>query len=82
MSCEWRAHLHQQAGTALARAYGGAADQHAAELAHHFWHSGDRTRALRYAVRAAQDATTQMAHEEAARHYGVALAALEREPAR
>jgi tetratricopeptide (TPR) repeat protein len=70
-----RARLHLRVGEALERV-----DGDAAELAHHFSlapPARGAAKALEYAERAARQATSQLAYEEAARLYEVALDALE-----
>jgi DNA-binding winged helix-turn-helix (wHTH) protein/tetratricopeptide (TPR) repeat protein len=78
-----RVGLHRAAGLALEAAYGADADEHAAELAHHFYEAaqaGDPVKAVHYSVAAAQRALRLLAYEEAARHYERALEALELTP--
>jgi DNA-binding SARP family transcriptional activator/tetratricopeptide (TPR) repeat protein len=70
-----RARLHLRVGEALE-----SLDGDAAELAHHFSlapPARGAAKALEYAERAARQATAQLAYEEAARLYEVALEALE-----
>ena len=73
---DMRTQLHRRAATVLQQRYGAAAEEHAAELAYHFEHGNDPPRALRYALRAAEQASAQRAHEAAAAHYAAALRAL------
>jgi tetratricopeptide (TPR) repeat protein len=75
-----RRELHGRAGEVLETIYGGDLEPHLAELAHHFCEAapdGDVDRAVRYARAAAEGALRQVAYEEAARLYGMALAALD-----
>jgi hypothetical protein len=76
-----RVQLHRQIGEALEALHGGYADARLErQLAHHFFQSaagGDAERAVRYLVRAAENATTALAFEEAANHYERALQVLE-----
>jgi hypothetical protein len=65
---------------ALEDLYSADAEPHLAELAQHFFHAapgGDAERAVSYTMRAAERATRLHAYEEAARHYDLALQALE-----
>ncbi|HEY1342187.1 MAG TPA: hypothetical protein VGF59_31985, partial [Bryobacteraceae bacterium] len=75
-----RVRLHRRAGAALEDIYGFQLDEHAAELAQHFLQgaaSGDVEKAIGYAVRAGQQATSRIAYEESVGHYERALEALE-----
>ena len=74
-----RARLHLRVGEALERLEADGAEPPLAELAHHFClapPARGSAKAVEYAERAARQASAQMAYEEAARHYEVALAAL------
>jgi tetratricopeptide (TPR) repeat protein len=75
-----RMHLHRGVGEALEAIHVAELDRHAAELAHHFFlaaPTGTAVEALEYATRAATRATAELAYEEAARLYGMALRAHE-----
>ncbi len=76
-----RRQLHRRVGEALEALYGHDPEpEHLAELAHHFLRAapgGDIDKAINYATRAAEHAANQMAHEEAARLYRMALEALD-----
>ncbi len=77
-----RVRLHHKVAEVLERLSG--EEPPAADLAFHFGRAAafkDAEKAIRYAIRAAEDAASQMALEEAARHYGMALRALEYVPA-
>jgi class 3 adenylate cyclase len=83
LSTPRRVLLHRRIGEALESLYGERSGQHAAELAHHFFHAapgGDVERAVRYAVAAAERATSLAAYEEAADHTERALLALDLAP--
>jgi class 3 adenylate cyclase len=72
--------LHRQIGNALEAFYGSNVDAHLSELAHHFYQAapgGDVAKAIDYATRAGARAVEQLAYEEAAEHYGLALQALD-----
>ena len=73
-----RARLHARAGEALSDLYADAADDHAAELAHHFLRAGDDVRAFEHQLRAARAAMRALASEAAIAHYGSALEAATR----
>ena len=78
-----RTRLHRHVGEAI-EASGVDRDAHAATLAHHFVAAaadGDPTAALDYCMRAGQQATAVLAHEEAVRHYQRAVALCEARPA-
>jgi DNA-binding SARP family transcriptional activator/tetratricopeptide (TPR) repeat protein len=71
-----RLRLHEQVGEALEHFYADDLQPHLAELAHHFYEaspSGDVSKAIGYAVRAAEQAVGLLAFEEAVRLYEMAL---------
>ena len=74
-----RMRLHREAAAALATVYAAELDPHLAELAqHHFAAApaGGAGEAIDFAQRAGERASSQLAHEEAARLYRMALEAL------
>ena len=77
-----RARLHGRVGAALEALGVGGRDAPWSELAHHFVLAaaggGEIGPAVEYSVRAAQEATSSLAYEEAVTHYERALAALDR----
>lgn len=78
-----RVRLHERAGEALERFYQQDLDPHLAELAHHFLAAapgGEVSKAVSYAKRAGRRAIAQLAWEEAARLFRMALAALDLGP--
>jgi class 3 adenylate cyclase len=80
LSTTRRIRLHRQIGDALEELYGDNPEAHLAELAHHFSEAaqgGDVDKAVDYAVRAAERATTLVAYEEAVVHYSAALQAID-----
>ena len=80
LSTPRRVMLHRQIGNALEAFYGAGVEAHLSELAHHFFQAapgGDVDKAIDYAKRAGDRAVEQLAHEEAAQHYELALQALE-----
>lgn len=80
-SLSQRTALHQHVAEALRSLQGEDSDAHLAVIAHHFFqaaHGGsDPHPALDYALQAAEQATTSLAHEEAARLYALALHAFD-----
>ena len=75
-----RRHWHRRAGEALEALAASSRDASPAELAHHFLQAagiGESEKAIDYAVRAADQAIAVHAHDEAAKHYGRALEALD-----
>jgi DNA-binding SARP family transcriptional activator len=80
-----RLQLHRRAGEALESVYAGHLDPHLAELAHHFVAAagtGAAEEAIRYASRAGDRAASQLAYEEAARLYEMALELVDEAEAR
>jgi DNA-binding SARP family transcriptional activator len=72
-----RIQLHRDVGEALEAVYSADPEPHLAELAQHFVAAapiGTREKAIAYARRAGDRAARQLAFEEAARHYEIALA--------
>jgi len=83
MSTHRRVRLHRQIGDVLEKLHSKMPDPHLAELAHHFYQAasgGDVDKAVHYAVRAAERATSLLAYEEAAGHYERALELVEDAP--
>ncbi len=75
-----RVRLHKRVGEALATIHARDLDPYLGELAHHFVQAaldGDADDAVRYATAAGDHALEQLAYEDAARNYQVALEALE-----
>jgi DNA-binding SARP family transcriptional activator len=71
-----RMQLHREVGEALEAAYSSDPEPHLAELAQHFVAAapiGTKEKAVHYAHRAGDRAARQLAFEEAARHYEIAL---------
>ncbi|MGI8927608.1 MAG: ATP-binding protein [Tepidiformaceae bacterium] len=80
LSTPRRVQIHHQIGESLERIYAGGLEPHLAELAHHFYQAapgGDVEKAIDYAKRAGDRATTQVAYEEAVIQYDRALQALD-----
>ncbi len=76
MSAPRRARLHKRVGEAIEAAQGRRQERYLPELAYHFTRAGDpedAEKAITYAIRAGEQATTMLAHEEAAEHYARAL---------
>jgi DNA-binding SARP family transcriptional activator len=74
-----RVRLHRAIGAALEALYGEHPEPHLAEIARHFLAGGTpvRDKAIEYARRAGDRAASQLAHEEAVRHYNTALDVLD-----
>ena len=74
-----RMRLHRAIGQALEMLYSANPEPHLAEVAHHFLAGGTpvREKAIEYAKRAGDRAASQLAHEEAVRHYTSALHVLD-----
>jgi DNA-binding SARP family transcriptional activator len=75
-----RVQLHRRIGDSLEELYAGNLEPHLAELAHHFYESARPAvaeKALAYARRAAERSLGQLAYEEAARLFAVALRVLD-----
>ncbi len=80
LSTTRRVRLHRQIGEVLEGLYAANPEPHLAELAYHFSEGaqgGDVDKAIDYARRAAERATSLTAYEDAAGHYERALQALE-----
>jgi tetratricopeptide (TPR) repeat protein len=80
-----RAQLHRRVGEALEDLYAADPEPHLVELAHHFFEAlpgGNVEKAMRYAVAAAERAIDQLAYEEAARLYEMALTLVTEDAAR
>jgi DNA-binding SARP family transcriptional activator/tetratricopeptide (TPR) repeat protein len=77
MSVPRRARIHKRVGEAIEATQGRRQARYLPELAHHFTRgvvdAEDAEEAISYALRAAEQATTMLAHEEAAEHYARAL---------
>lgn len=69
--------LHRRIGEAIEAVHAGHLDPHVASLAHHFGRAavagGDAGKAAHYATQAGDRALAQLAHDEAAAYYGLAL---------
>jgi DNA-binding SARP family transcriptional activator len=77
MSVPRRARIHKRVGEAIEATQGRRQARYLPELAHHYTRgvvdAEDAEEAIAYALRAAEQATTMLAHEEAAEHYARAL---------
>ena len=76
MSALRRARIHKRVGEAIEAAQGRRHERYLPELAYHFSRAADpddAEKAITYAFRAGEQATTMLAHEEAAQHYARAL---------
>jgi predicted ATPase/DNA-binding winged helix-turn-helix (wHTH) protein len=75
-----RAKLHRVVGERMEHAYGDRSAEAAAELAYHFQHGPDKTKALRYLQQAGENALHRHAYAEAIRLLGKAIAVLDTLP--
>ncbi len=76
MSVPRRARIHKRVGEAIEATQGRRQSRYLPQLAHHFTRAADAEeaeKAITYALRAAEQATNMLAHEEAAEHYARAL---------
>ena len=76
MSAPRRARIHKRVGDAIEAAQGRRHERYLPVLAYHFTRAADpenAEKAITYAFRAGEQATTMLAHEEAAEHYARAL---------
>ncbi|MBV9801914.1 MAG: AAA family ATPase [Solirubrobacterales bacterium] len=77
MSAPRRARIHKRVGEAIEATQGRRQERYLPELAHHYTRgvadAEDAEEAITHALRAAEVATTMLAHEEAAEHYARAL---------
>ena len=76
MSGPRRARIHKRVGEAIEAAQGRRHERYLPELAYHFTRAADpddAEKAITYALRAADLATTMLAHEEAAEHFARAI---------
>jgi DNA-binding SARP family transcriptional activator/tetratricopeptide (TPR) repeat protein len=76
MSGPRRARIHKRVGEAIEAMQGRRRERYLPELAYHFTRGADpddAEKAITYALRAGEQATTMLAHEEAAEHYARAL---------
>jgi DNA-binding SARP family transcriptional activator len=78
-----RVRTHLRVGEALEAVHGRRSDEHAAELAHHFFEAvpaGGAVKAYDYAILAAKQATRLLSHHQAAEAYGRAAELLDSLP--
>ena len=76
MSGPRRVRIHKRVGEEIEAAQGRRHERYLPELAYHFTRAADpegAERAITYAIRAGEQATTMLAHEEAAEHYARAF---------
>ena len=76
MSGPRRARMHKRVGEAIEAMQGRRRERYLPELAYHFTRGADpedAQKAITYAFRAGEQATTMLAHEEAAEHYARAI---------
>jgi DNA-binding SARP family transcriptional activator len=76
MSAPRRARIHKRVGEAIEAMQGRRRERYLPELAYHFTRAAapeDAEKAITYALRAGEQATAMLAHEEAAEHYARAI---------
>jgi predicted ATPase len=77
---ERRRRLHERAGEALEMLFSGRLEDHLAELAHHYSHSSNSSKALTYLQIAGEQAARRSANREAADYLKLALHLLKTSP--
>src|SRR6202790_2984182 len=77
---ERRKQLHEGAGQALESIFAGQLDDHLGQLAHHYSHSDNVTKAVEYLGRAGQQALQRSAHADAIGSLTAAIELLQRLP--
>ena len=77
---ERRKLLHERIGDAIESIYASSLDDHLAELAHHYSHSDNVTKAVEYLGRSGRQAMQRAAHTDAVRSLAAALELLETFP--
>ncbi|MEW5988182.1 MAG: adenylate/guanylate cyclase domain-containing protein [Chloroflexota bacterium] len=65
--------LHRQVGLAMETLFGERVEQEAFRLAYHFYEAGDKERALKYSIKAGDEAARLYANQEAIMHYSRAI---------
>jgi predicted ATPase/DNA-binding winged helix-turn-helix (wHTH) protein len=65
LSASRRQRLHLEVAGAIERIHADAPDDHSADLAHHYRLGGNPTKAVHYLIRAAEQAASRSAHQEA-----------------
>ena len=73
---ERRKVLHEQAGQAIEVLFQDALDDHLTELAHHYSHSANTLKAVKYLLRSGQQAGQRMAHAEGIAYFNRGLEVL------
>ena len=82
LSLPRRQRLHARIAAAIERVYAGSVDKHVSALAHHLYQAGaaaDAEKTSAYLIKAADEARTAAAHEDALRHVDHALSLWEEE---
>ncbi len=77
---ERRKQLHERIGAALETLYASSLDDHLAELAHHYWRSADRAKAVEFLHRAGGQAFKRASYGEGESYFAAALKVLEAMP--
>jgi class 3 adenylate cyclase/predicted ATPase len=77
---ERRRQLHERAAQGIEEVFGGQLEDHYSELAHHYSHSGNSEKAIKYLQKAGQQAVRRSAYAEAISHLTTALELLKTLP--
>ena len=77
---ERRRLLHERIGVALESIYADSLDDHVAELAHHYAHSGNSGKAVEYCLRAVQQCAARGSFAEAVAQFETGLEQLQKLP--
>ena len=77
---ERRKQIHERAGQALESIFTGQLDDHLSQLAHHYGHSDNVSKAVEYLGRAGRQALQRSAHAEAIRSLSAAIDLLQKLP--
>ena len=77
---ERRRTVHERIAQAIEQLFTNSLEDHLGELAHHYGHSGNRSKAVDYLTRAAAQASQRAAYSKAMQQYGRALEILHEMP--
>jgi len=77
---ERRRLLHERTGGAMESLYAGSLDDHLAQLAHHYAHSGNPAKAVEYCLRACRQCVERASYADALAHFETGLARLQELP--
>jgi tetratricopeptide (TPR) repeat protein len=77
---ERRKVLHERIGTAFESQYANTLDDHVTELAYHYTHSGNATKAVEFCLRACRQTTEHGSFSDAVSHFETGLEILQKLP--